>query len=63
MSPDPSPPPAGISVRNRVFADEDALPEEKLVDHIVPWPRKWPRGSRDPMEPGAGRRARAATKS
>jgi uncharacterized cysteine cluster protein YcgN (CxxCxxCC family) len=42
---------AGISVRGRVFADEDALPEEKLVDHIVAWPGKWPKGSRSPVRP------------
>jgi uncharacterized cysteine cluster protein YcgN (CxxCxxCC family) len=41
---------AGISVRGRVAADEDALPDEKLADHIVSWPRKWPKGSRDAME-------------
>ncbi len=46
---------AGISVRGRVAADEDALPEEKLSDHIVSWPRKWPKGSRNAMEPGTGR--------
>jgi uncharacterized cysteine cluster protein YcgN (CxxCxxCC family) len=52
---------AGISVRGRVVADEDALPEEKLIDHIVSWPRKWPKGSRDAMEPGT--RKPAAAKS
>jgi hypothetical protein len=54
---------AGISVRGRVAADEDALPEEKLSGHIVSWPRKWPKGSRDAREPGSGRPTRAATKS
>ena len=48
---------AGISVRGRVVADEDALPDEQLADHIVAWPRKWPKGAREPMEPGK-RRAR-----
>ena len=52
---------AGISVRGRVVADEDALPEEKLVDHIVSWPRKWPKGARDGMQPGT--RKPAAAKS
>src|SRR5262252_4335641 len=37
---------AGISVRNRVFSDEDALPEDKLADHIVSWPAKWPKGAK-----------------
>jgi uncharacterized cysteine cluster protein YcgN (CxxCxxCC family) len=43
---------AGISVRQRVFADEDALPEDKLADHIVAWPGKWPKGTRAPKRPG-----------
>ena len=42
---------AGISVRARVAADEDALPEEKLADHIVAWPRKWPKGTKSPVRP------------
>ncbi len=43
---------AGISVRGRVVADEDALPDDKLTDHIVSWPGKWPKGARERMEPG-----------
>lgn len=39
-------------MRQRVFADEDALPEDKLADHIVAWPGKWPKGTRAPMRPG-----------
>jgi uncharacterized protein len=42
---------AGISVRARVSADEDAVPDAKLADHIVAWPRKWPKGSKSPMRP------------
>jgi len=37
---------AGISVRGRVSASEEDVPDEKLVDYIVGWPGKWPRGSR-----------------
>ncbi len=37
---------AGVSVRARVYADEDALPEDKLADHIVSWPGKWPKGAK-----------------
>jgi uncharacterized cysteine cluster protein YcgN (CxxCxxCC family) len=40
---------AGISVSGRVVADEDALPEEELSDHIVAWPRKWPKGTKSPI--------------
>ena len=38
---------AGVSVRNRVSRDEDSLPEDKLADHIVAWPGKWPKGAKD----------------
>ena len=49
---------AGISVRARVAADEDALPEEKLADHIVAWPRKWPKGTKSPVRPPSRELAR-----
>ncbi|MGB9364949.1 MAG: YcgN family cysteine cluster protein [Xanthobacteraceae bacterium] len=49
---------AGISVRSRVAADEDALPEEKLADHIVAWPRKWPKGTKSPVRPPSRELAR-----
>ena len=42
---------AGISVQGRVVADEDAVPEDKLADHIVAWPRKWPKGTKSPVKP------------
>ena len=29
---------AGVSVRGRVFSDEDAVPEDHVADHIVSWP-------------------------
>jgi len=38
---------AGVSVRGRVARDEDSLPEDKLAEHIVSWPGKWPKGARD----------------
>jgi uncharacterized protein len=37
---------AGISVRGRVAASEDAVPDDQLEDHIVSWPLKWPKGAR-----------------
>ena len=45
---------AGISVHARVVADEDAIPEDKFADHIVAWPRKWPKGTKSPVRPPAG---------
>jgi len=44
---------AGVSVRARVFADEDALPEDALSDHIVAWPGKWPKGAKARAQPRA----------
>jgi uncharacterized cysteine cluster protein YcgN (CxxCxxCC family) len=53
---------AGISVRGRVVADEDATPDDKLADHIVAWPGKWPKGTKSLARPPgrelSGRRAR-----
>lgn len=37
---------AGVSVRGRVSASEDDLPEERLPERIVSWPLRWPRGAR-----------------
>jgi hypothetical protein len=37
---------AGISVRGKVFDSEANVPDDKLEDHIVSWPLKWPKGSR-----------------
>ncbi len=42
---------AGISVRGRVFADEDALPDDQLADHIVAWPNRLPKRARPLPEP------------
>ena len=49
---------AGISVQGRVVADEDALPEDKLSDHIVSWPGKWPKGAKVPARAARGARNR-----
>ncbi len=37
---------AGVSVRGRVFASEDEVPEEKLGERLVKWPLKFPSGAR-----------------
>lgn len=34
---------AGISVRGRVHANEDEVPEDELQERIVTWPLRWPR--------------------
>jgi uncharacterized cysteine cluster protein YcgN (CxxCxxCC family) len=52
---------AGVSVRARVFADEDALPEDKLADRIVSWPGKWPKGAKAGVKTGAKTTAKSAT--
>jgi hypothetical protein len=42
---------AGISVRGRVSASEDDVPDEKLEEYIVSWPGKWPKGARGRVAP------------
>ena len=37
---------AGISVRGRVFGDEDTVPESAIEQHIVSWPLKMPKAAR-----------------
>ena len=37
---------AGISVRGRMYALEDAMPSEDLEDHIVTWPTRMPKRAR-----------------
>ncbi len=37
---------AGVSVRGKVGASEVDVPDEDLVDHIVSWPLRWPKGAR-----------------
>lgn len=39
---------AGVSVRGRVHANEDEIDEEDVVERIVNWPLRWPRGARTP---------------
>jgi uncharacterized protein len=42
---------AGISVRGRVFGDEDTVPESALEQHIVSWPLKCPKSARRKATP------------
>jgi uncharacterized protein len=42
---------AGISVRGRVFGDEDTVPESVLEKHIVSWPLKCPKSARRKAKP------------
>jgi uncharacterized cysteine cluster protein YcgN (CxxCxxCC family) len=44
---------AGISVRHRVGASEEEVPFDKLEDHIVSWPLRWPKRAREtpPAQP------------
>ncbi len=37
---------AGISVRGRVFGDEDAVPDTALEQHVVSWPVRLPKSAR-----------------
>jgi uncharacterized cysteine cluster protein YcgN (CxxCxxCC family) len=46
---------AGISVRGRVTASEEDVPDEKLEDYIVAWPGKWPKGARRAKGVGKGK--------
>jgi uncharacterized cysteine cluster protein YcgN (CxxCxxCC family) len=54
---------AGISVRGRVFCDEDALPESAVSDRIVAWPAKWPRGAKSLVKPAVPARNRTRQRS
>ena len=42
---------ARISVRGRVRASEDDVPDETLEDRIVDWPARWPKDSRRKTRP------------
>ena len=46
---------AGVSVRDRIFADEDAVPEDRVADHIVSWPTRLPKAAKLPSSAGGGR--------
>jgi uncharacterized cysteine cluster protein YcgN (CxxCxxCC family) len=37
---------AGVSVRGKVSASEENVPDERLEEHIVNWPLKWPKAAR-----------------
>ena len=37
---------AGVSVRGRVYANEDEIDDDDLPDRIVKWPLRWPKGAR-----------------
>jgi uncharacterized cysteine cluster protein YcgN (CxxCxxCC family) len=37
---------SGVSVRGKVAASEKDVPDERLVDFIVSWPGKWPKGAK-----------------
>ena len=37
---------AGVSVRGRMSATEDSVPDEDLEDYIVRWPQKLPKSAR-----------------
>jgi len=37
---------AGVSVRGRISATEETVPDEDLEDHIVSWPQKLPKAAR-----------------
>lgn len=37
---------AGVSVRGRVFASEDEVPESDFVDHLATWPTRVPKAAR-----------------
>jgi uncharacterized cysteine cluster protein YcgN (CxxCxxCC family) len=59
---------AGVSVRGRVARSEDAVPEDKVAEHIVAWPGKWPKGAKvrakdRVKDPVAGTRATPRHKS
>ncbi|MCF8475656.1 MAG: YcgN family cysteine cluster protein [Pseudolabrys sp.] len=46
---------SGISVKNKVAANEKDVPDERLVDFVVSWPGKWPKGSKAKVAPGKGK--------
>ena len=41
---------AGVSVRGKVGASEVDVPDDKLEDHLVSWPLKWPKGAKHPKK-------------
>ena len=51
---------AGVSVRGRVSATEETVPDEKLEDYIVNWPGQVPRGAKRPPAGAAAARSKRA---
>lgn len=51
---------AGISVRGRVTASEEDVPDEKLPEYVVSWPGKWPKGARGSAAPSGKEAARGS---
>lgn len=49
---------SGVSVRGRIDAMEDDVPDENAVDFIATWPTRWPKGAKGPVPPArpAGKR-------
>ncbi|TCR61185.1 YcgN family cysteine cluster protein [Bosea sp. BK604] len=37
---------AGVSVRGRIYASEEDVAEDDLVERIVNWPLRWPRAAK-----------------
>ena len=37
---------AGISIRGKMSATEETVPDDKLDEHLVSWPMKWPKGAK-----------------
>ncbi|MBM3531343.1 MAG: YcgN family cysteine cluster protein [Alphaproteobacteria bacterium] len=38
---------SGVSVRGKVGASEADVPDDKLEEHLVSWPLKWPKGAKE----------------
>ena len=51
---------AGVSVRGRVSATEETVPDDKLEDYIVNWPGQVPRGAKRPPAGAAAARSKRA---
>src|SRR6202042_1919423 len=41
---------AGVSVRGRMSATEETVPDEDLEDYIVSWPQKLPKAAKEPRK-------------
>ena len=54
---------AGVSVRGRVSATEETVPDEKLEDYIVNWPGQVPRGAKRPPAGAAAIKSKRASRA